>query len=46
MVIQESEHQDHIYYSLESSSEDHGLDRVGLKTEFVKKTLVPNLVFV
>ena len=46
MVTQEPEHQDHIYHSLESSSVDHSLDRVGLKREFVKKTSVPSLVFI
>ena len=38
LVIQEPEYQDHIQHSLESNSVDHGLDRVNLKTEFVKKT--------
>ena len=46
MVIQEPERQSHILHSLESSSVDHGLDQVGLKTEFVKKTLVLSLVYV
>ena len=46
MVIPEPEHQDHIEHSLESSSVDHGLDRVDLKTKFIKKTSVPSLVFV
>ena len=46
MVIQEPERQDNIQHSLESSSVNHGLDRVGLKTEFVKKTSVPSLVYV
>ena len=47
MVIPEPEHKDHIQHSLESSSVDHGvLDRVNLKTEFVKKTSVPSLEFV
>ena len=44
MVIPEPEHQDHLYHSLESSSVDHGLDRVDLKTEFVKKISVHSLV--
>ena len=43
LVIPEPEHQDHIQHSLESSSVDHSLDRVGLKMEFVKKISLPSL---
>ena len=46
MVIPEPEHQDHIQHSLESSSVEGVLDRVGLETALYKKTSVPSLVCV
>ena len=46
MVIQEPKHQDHIYHSLESSSVNHGLDRVDLETALYEKTSVHSLDFI